>query len=298
MCLDFQPGTKDLGPSSSGLKPSSLEARLERFLVSKSVPSTGCWQWVVTLGSLTISDKHHARMDSLPHKDRLGVWCCRTCFWGKSNSPTHRHVYSYEESMCVLWGKENIMRIFWLESDIVSLMICLHLTNSTPFKYSFACQIRCWTHSCGCLLKCRAFFRGRCIFKLCGLLPFHFVFSSPSLLSVRRFWVAFRSQTFPAFFLAGEPLFVSRLGVLVLNVLFCWWCWRVNSSEVTVLQGALGFSLLSDTFVWKIPSLIEVSRHAFLLINFYLFFFAVNMAVLSLALLSGTHERDWLSCTS
>lgn len=32
--LDFQPGTKDLGPSSSGLKPSSLEVCLERFLVS------------------------------------------------------------------------------------------------------------------------------------------------------------------------------------------------------------------------------------------------------------------------
>lgn len=57
-----------------------------------------------------------------------------------------------------------------------------------------------------------------------------------------------------------------------------------------MLQGALGFSLLSDTFVWKIPSLIEisrlieVSRHAFVLINLYMFFFAVNMAVLSLAL--------------
>lgn len=51
-----------------------------------------------------------------------------------------------------------------------------------------------------------------------------------------------------------------------------------------MIQGALGFSLLSDTFVWKIPSFIEVSRHAFLLINFYMFFFTVNMAVRLLAL--------------
>lgn len=42
--MTFWPGEEDLGPSSSGLKPNSLEACLQRFLVSKSVPSTSCWQ--------------------------------------------------------------------------------------------------------------------------------------------------------------------------------------------------------------------------------------------------------------
>lgn len=32
-------------------------------------------------GSLNISAKHHAKMDSSSQKDRLGLWCCRTCFW-------------------------------------------------------------------------------------------------------------------------------------------------------------------------------------------------------------------------
>lgn len=37
--MTFLPGVEDLGPSSSGLKSSSLEACLRRFLISTSVPS-------------------------------------------------------------------------------------------------------------------------------------------------------------------------------------------------------------------------------------------------------------------
>lgn len=46
------------------------------------------WQLGSDSGSLDTSAKHHAKMDSLLHKDKLDLWVCRTCFWVKRSSPT------------------------------------------------------------------------------------------------------------------------------------------------------------------------------------------------------------------
>lgn len=92
--------------------------------------------------------------------------CCRTCFWVKGSAPTLIYLFIWRKRVCILWGKENMMIIFWLESDIVSLIVCCLLTNSIPLKYSFACWLKCCTRSCGYVLKYTTLFRGRCLFKL------------------------------------------------------------------------------------------------------------------------------------
>lgn len=91
---------------------------------------------------------------------------CRTCFWVKSSSPTLIYLCIRRKHVCILWGKENMMIIFWLESVIVSLIIYCLLTNSIPLKDNFACGIKCRMRSCGYILKCTTVFRGRCILKL------------------------------------------------------------------------------------------------------------------------------------
>lgn len=122
-CGTFGRGTRHWGANVSfhWTKAPSLEICLRQWQVSQLVPSPGNWQ------------PNRSEMNSSPHKDRLGLWGCRTCFWVKSSfPPIYMFIQMKRVCVCVLWVEE-IMVMFWVESDVVSY--CFQLTNSIHLKY-------------------------------------------------------------------------------------------------------------------------------------------------------------------
>lgn len=166
-----------------------------RFLVFQPVPSAGCWQLGGDSGFFEcISQNVMPRRTHCLTKTGWSSGCCRTCFWVKSKlSHPHIYLFIWRKLVCILWGKENMMIMFGLESDIVSVIICSLLTDSIPLKNNLACR-ECWTTRCGCVWKYIVLLRGRCISKL-------FAFSSHFVLSFwGRFWKSFQFRRWDGLF--------------------------------------------------------------------------------------------------
>lgn len=121
--------------------------------------AAGRWLWFLWIHQ----PKVRPRRTHCLTKTGWSSGCCRTCFWVKSKlSHPHICLFIWRKLVCILWGKENMMIVFGLESDIVSVIICSLLTDSIPLKYNLACR-ECWTTGCGYVGKYTVSLRGRCI---------------------------------------------------------------------------------------------------------------------------------------